>query len=228
MALNPKESLGDELVSRLLRGEAGDGGLENNLLREVQLGYAVSKLRLLLRSDDHKVVAAGMWIASELGAAARPLFADITDLMHHPALKVRFFALDCVITCARPEDDRALTLALDLLNDAEPAVRWKAMVSVATIPESLLKAAWDASGVNEQAGARRKGLELVLNATRSRDNTAVTSALASRDDILRRYAAAAAARMVHQDPFPLKQAMTSADPMIKQFASDMAARAGIA
>src|SRR5256885_1356658 len=136
-----REDIGDALVSRFLKGEAGNGGLENNLLREVQQGYAVSKLRRLLRSDEHEVVASGMWIASELGAAARPLFADITDLIPHPGLKVRFFALDCVITCARPEDARALTLALDLLNDAEPAVRWKAMVSVANISESLLKAA---------------------------------------------------------------------------------------
>ena len=227
MSRDQQEGPGDELVSRLLRGEAGGGELENRLLRELHEGYAVSKLRLLLRSPDEEVVAAGMWIASELGAAAKPLFADIVDLIHHPALKVRFFALDCLVACARPGDGRAITLGLDLLDDAELGVRWKAMVFAATAEVVLLRAARDVLGANEQKGARQSGLDLLMSASSSPDGTVVTSALKSSDPILRRYAAAAAARLVNRNPHPLKHAMKSTDPEIKQFASDMAARAGI-
>lgn len=86
---------GEELVSRLLRGEAGSGDLENRLLAEFQTGYPLHKLRLLLRAPDEKVVAAAIWIASELGSDTRPLFDDVVSLMEHPSKQVRFFALDC-------------------------------------------------------------------------------------------------------------------------------------
>jgi hypothetical protein len=69
-------------------------------------------------------------------------------------------------------------------------------------------------------------LQLVLNTTVSGEN-AIISGLAGRDALIRRYAAAAAARLVHRDASPLKQAMGSADSTIKQFAIGMAARAGI-
>lgn len=228
--MSPGESRnhGDQLLSRLLHGEVGGGKLENDLLRELHEGYPVSKLRLLLRAKDEKLVAAGMWIASELGASARPLFADVVSLIHHPFFQVRFFALDCLITCARTEDKEALALGLDLIDDPEPSVRWKAMVFLAGAPESLLRAIQITPSADQQADVAQEGLGLLLNSLASHDSAAVVSGLTSSNPVLRRYAAAAAARMAHRDPGPLKRAAASADPTIKQFALDMAARAGVA
>ena len=225
--LDRDTSHGDELLSRLLRGEVGGGELENRLLAELHEGYPVSKLRLLLKVKDEKVIAAGMWLASELGEAARPLFEDIVGLIHHPSLQVRFFALDCLVSCVRPEDKQAISLGFDLIDDPEPGVRWKALVFLATASDAVLRAARQIMSSDEPAGARAKGLELLLGSVASRDSVAITSALASSDAVLRRYAAAAAARMVNRDSGPLRQAMESTDPTIKQFATDMAARAGI-
>lgn len=217
---------GDELLSRLLRGEEDGGELENRLLDELHEGYPLSKLRLLLKANDGKTVAAGMWIASELGAGARPLFADIAGLIHHPRWQVRFFALDCLVTCSQPEDTLAVNLGLDLVEDPEPSVRWKALVFLATVPDTVLRAALSAPAA-KQSDLRTKGLHLVLNSAVSHNTAAIVSGLASSDALIRRYAAAAAARLVHRDAGPLKQATESADPTIKQFAIDMAARAGI-
>ncbi len=225
--LDRDKSRGDELLSRLLRGEVGGGELENRLLAELHEGYPVSKLRLLLKAKDEKVVAAGMWLVSEFGEAARPLFEDIIGLIHHPSLQVRFFALDCLVSCVRPEDKQAISLGFDLIDDPEPSVRWKALVFLATASDAVLRAARQIMSSDEPAGARAKGLELLLGSVASRDIVAITSSLTSSEAVLRRYAAAAAARMVHRDSGPLRQAMESADPTIKQFAADMAARAGI-
>ncbi|MGH6814107.1 MAG: hypothetical protein ACREC6_00220, partial [Hyphomicrobiaceae bacterium] len=50
---------------------------------------------------------------------------------------------------------------------------------------------------------------------------AIGAALAGADDILRRYAAAAAVRIAHRDTALLMQAMQSEDTAIKHFAEDM-------
>ena len=135
---------GEELLVRLMRGEAGGGDLENELLKEFQQGYPISKLRLLLRAHDEGVVEAAVWIASELGSDAMPLFSDIADLLRHASLKVRFFALDCLTVNAQPKDVRAVNVGLDLIEDPEPSVKWKALMFLSSAPEVVLCAAFNA------------------------------------------------------------------------------------
>jgi len=220
-------TLGDELLSRLLRGEAGGGELENRLLAELHAGYPATKLRLLLRADHEQIIASGVWLAAELGVGARPLLDDVVGLIHHPFLKVRFFALDYLVACTGPADGRAIGLGLDLIEDPEPSVRWCALVFLATLSDAQLRAGLLATAGDERAMAHKQGLQLLLGAAASPDTAAITSHLASTDSMLHKYAAAAAARIVRRDPRPLMQAIDSVDPTIKQFAMDMAERAGI-
>ncbi len=220
-------SRGDELLSRLLRGVVDSGELANELLAEFHRGYPVSKLRLLLKASDGKTVAAGMWIASELGARARPVFDEIVELLHHSCAHVRFFALDCLVSCARPEDKQAINRGLDLVEDSDSGVRWKAMVFLATVPEAVLRAAKHAATSHAPASSRAKGLDLLLSSIASCETGGITARLVDNDAVLRRYAAAAAARVAPRDPMPLRHAMGSEDTTIKQFAGDMAKRAGI-
>jgi len=218
---------GDKLLARLMHGDAGGGDLENELLKEFQHGYPINKLRLLLRAQDEEVVEAAVWIASELGADATPIFADIADLLRHPSLKVRFFALDCLTANAQPEDVRAVNLGLDLIDDPEPSVRWKALMFLSRAPEMVLRAAFNVLVV-EAAGVKQRGLDLLLHASASCDSAAIIAGLSDSNAVMRRYAAATAARVAHSDRGPLLQAMESPDPTVKQFAADAAARAGIA
>ena len=222
--LDRDNSAADQMMSRALHGQISGGELQNNLLREFQLGYPLNKLRLLLRSEDENITAAGMWIASELGAGVRPLFADIVDLIHHPALKVRFFSLDCVLVCAGVGDQRAINLGLDLVDDPEPAVRWKAMIFTSAVSDTVLRAALREPVVDESARKRRQVLEILLDSAATHDSAAITARLADSDPLVRRYAAAIAARVAHTDAGPLRQAMQSSDSTIKQFAVDMERR----
>lgn len=227
MVLDHDFNRGDNLLSRLMDGEVG-GELENRLLDELHRGYPVTKLRLLLNAEKDKVVAAGMWLMSELGADARPLFDDVVRLINYPSAHVRFFALDCLSSCVRPEDQQAITLGLGLLDDHEPSVRWKAMMFLATVPDAVLRTALNMGATNHDSGAREKGLRLLLDSAISRDTSAIVAALLNSDAVLRGYAAAAAARAVPWNPIPLKHAMASEDLTVKQFAKDVAARAGVA
>jgi hypothetical protein len=222
------QSRGDELLSRLLHGEAGKGTLEYCLLLEVGQGYPVERIRPLLTSHDEEIVAAGIWIASELSHYAKPLLPEIVGLIRHPFFKVRFFVFDCLLNCATPRDGHAIALAVDLIDDSHSGVRWQALVFLATVREELLRAIPKATTIDAQTALHQKGLRMLLAATTA-SNAAetVTSAISSPDSLLRRYGAAAAARMVYRDPGPLKKAMESADSTISEFARDMMARASI-
>jgi hypothetical protein len=167
-----------------------------------------------------------MWIASELGAAARSLLQEIVKRLHHPAARVRFFALDVLTSCAAPEDENALNGGLDLLDDPDQGVRWKALVFLATASEAALRTLRDSAMRQTPGGPRARGLQLMLSVIASREVEPVTQRLLGDDTVLHRYAAVAA-RMAHQDSTALRVAMASQDTTIRQFAKDMAARAGI-
>lgn len=227
MPLHKSQVRGDDLLFRLLQGDVGRGELENNLLREFQKDYPLSKLRLLLNSTDDRMVAAGIWIASELGAKARPLFADIVRLIRHRLKQVRFFALDCIATCATPQDGNVISLCLDGLEDTEPAVIWKTMTFIVNASPLLLRAAM-AREITSEAGlvsTRAQGLALALDPSNPHNVAKIISFLGGTDALLRRYAAAAAVRVAQHDPRPLKNALISEDPIIRRFATDMAVRA---
>lgn len=218
---------GDELVSQTLQNPQRGEELANDLLSAFQSGYPLHNLRRLLNADDTDTIATGVWIASELGAVVRPLFQEVVEQLHHPAARVRFFALDVLTSCGGPEDENALNRGLDLLDDPDQAVRWKALVFLANISEAALRALRDLAMRQAPAGSRAQGLQLMLSAMASREVEPVTQRLAGGDTVLHRYAAAVAARMVHQDATPLRAAMASQDTTVRQFAKDMAARAGI-
>jgi hypothetical protein len=214
----------DELLSRILAGEVGTGALENALLAQFQRGYPMSKLRILLQAKDDGAAAAGMWIASELGGAVRPLFRDIVKLMHHPAKKVRFYSLDCVLVCAGREDDEAINRGVDLIDDDESAVRWKALFFLAAVQDEALRAALTAR--SRRDGDRPYGQKLLqlLGSAVTHDSAAILAGLTDNDPMLRRFAAGMAARMARRDSSSLSRAAQSHDSTISQFAKDMLAR----
>jgi hypothetical protein len=216
------------LLSRLLRGQASDGDLTNLLLGELRQGYPVTKIRLLLNADDGATVAAGMWIASELGVNARPLFDDVVRRIDDVSPRVRFFALDCLLSCAGPQDADAVRLGLELVDDDEPSVRWKALVFLTTAAEQVLRAALNSPNSGKRTEVSQRGLRLLLKSQESRDTSELMAILLSNSAPLLGYAAAAAARMAQRDVGPLRRAMTSSDPTIRRFCVDMAARMGIA
>src|SRR6266850_734193 len=123
--MSANQSRGDELLSRVLSRLDGDGVIANDLLSEFQEGYPLENLLQLLTSHEEAVAVSGMWIASELGAKARPLFTEIIERLSHPSSDVRFFALDCLVSCAGPDDKDAVNRGLDLIDDPDPTVVWK-------------------------------------------------------------------------------------------------------
>jgi hypothetical protein len=204
------------LLASLLEGTApNDGVAENELLGELFQGYPVQKLRLLLHTDRESAVVVGMWLASELGANARPLFADVISLIRYPNKKVRFWALDVCMTCSRPEDAASIRAVLGLVDDPESAVRWNAMIFLSNGPETVFRSLRDKYAGEAVSDAQKEGLSILVDAVTARNSAAISAALTHSDAIVRRYAAAAAARLAYRDDAPLRQAMSSSDPDVK-------------
>jgi len=216
---------GDELLSRLLRSP-DDSVIANDLLDEFHGGYPLDNLLPLLTSHGEAVAQCGMWIASELGANARPLFATIVEGLRHPSPGVRFWALDCLISCSTPEDTDAINCGLDLIDDPDPGVVWQALVSLASLPTAVVRAAADLAMRQAPRSTRAKGLDLVLAPDTPQDIERVILGLREEDQTLRRYAAVAAARLGDRVMRPLRLAMASEDSTIQRFAKDMAERKG--
>ncbi len=111
-----------------------------------------------------------------------------------------------------------------MVEDPDPGVSWKALGLLASAPDGVVRAARDQALQDDPASARAKALAVLADASSSQR---VIVALADGDVGLQRYAAAAAARVVGRDSQPLRAALKSRDEVVRQFASDMAARAGV-
>ena len=218
-------TIGDTLLSRLLRDKYLTGRQAYGLLEEFQGGYPLDELRVLFKSEDKEVVRIGIFIISELGAAASPLGADIVALLNYPDVVVRGYALDWIMAFANGEDGFAVHRALDLVEDSVPGIRSMATQCLARVPDSALRAAFKTTPAGQWR--RKRDLELLIESVASGDAEIVISELASTDATTRRYAAAAAARMAIRDPAPLQKAVHSEDPEVKDFALHQARQLGI-
>lgn len=205
-------------VERILDSSSGDerDALKLELLQELQRGRPIGDLNVLLKAADPGAVKAGVWVASELGAAGKPLLADVVPLLEHPDPTVRFFALDCILLWASTDDGPALARAAAMLEDPSQAVRWKAMQVLSRASETQLATA----SASMLAPAQKELLGWLLGPG-ARDRDLVIAQLESHDPLARLYGAVAAARLASVDRLPLSRAAESVDDDVRTFAHDM-------
>jgi hypothetical protein len=210
----------DILVRKIIEGGPGEGRLANDLLAKFFEGYPVTELRRLFRASEKAVVEVGVWLASELGAKGRPLIDDIVALLDHPSIRVRYFAVDFMMTNVRAGDTDAIRKVVDLIDDPARAVRTEVMKFLAVIADDVALAAQQ---IARQSGreVEARGLDLIVDAVAARNTAAIRRGLADQNDALRRYAGAAAARLRNYDRRPLEFALRSDDPDLNTFATEI-------
>lgn len=214
----------ESLVGRILSGETGDGRLLNDLVSAFYEGFPLRELRKLFTSTNEHVVAAGMWVASELGSRGRPLLNDVVALLTHPNANVRYYAVDFVMNTVEAGDRDAITSVIGLVSDSDSGVRQMVMKFLLAVPEDIIKAAIDQEVGRLASPGRNLGLRLIVESIGHRDADAILAALASNDPIVRRYAVAAAGRLRPYDRRPLEQALRSDDDDVSTFASRLSTR----
>ena len=195
------------------------GVLANELSKEFSRGCSVDRLRPLLLSKNNNVAEIGIWVTSELGRGAAPLLDDVVTLLRHPGKNVRFFAIDSVLSCATEWNKLEVASVIPLLNDAEAAVRWKAMDFLSRASREQLQGALDYLNTTEPQSVHVHELEWLLGEGGSNPGE-IMSFIQSQEALLRKYGVVAAARMSQRNSEPLSYAASTADPDIKQFAWD--------
>jgi hypothetical protein len=204
-------SRGDELIE-MLREDSSDHAARA-LLSEFSAGYPVERLARLFHSGNLAAVEFGAWIASELGERAAPLLSEMPSLLNTPARAIKFFAIDVILVCAGPDDGPAIAQAITLIEDADEAVRWKAMQLLFRSSETQL----DAAGAHLRSEPIRSLTAWLGTGSAQAD---ITSRLTSSDRTTRLFAAAAAARVALNDRGALDLAATMVDTEISTFARE--------
>ena len=197
--------------------------LANELLSEYYRGSDLSSLRDLLRSGDHRIVACSTWIACELGEVGKPLLPEVKHLLGYPSKGVRFWAIECVQEWAGPSNGHEIASTVALVDDAEQAVRWKAMVFLALASREQLQAAVDRLTAADPESPYLDELRWML-APAGANPDQIADAIERPSSLRQKFAVAAAFRIAKSDPGPLRRAMSSDDPDVAQFAGDMLKR----
>jgi HEAT repeat protein len=145
---------------------------------------------------------------------------SVVVLLQHSYHKVRFWAIDSLLSHMEPTDVEAIQKVLALLGDPESSVRWKTMMFLLRVPSTILDAALEGELPAGSTRAHGDGLRLLTRDTQ--DSNRIVSGLTANDPLLRRYAAVAAALLSESNPSPLRTAMNSPDSDIRDFARDVA------
>ena len=207
----------DELLKKVVL-DPEDGALANDLLDLFHGGFPIINLRPLLSSANDGVARTGTWLASELGERCRPVLEDICGLLRHSDRRVRYFAIDCLMS-APPTNIEPVVEVIGLLRDRDAAVRLKAMEFVAGAPaESLQALIPHLSDENFELG-HVAGTRLLLD--RHPTPEEIQAFIESEDPVRRKYGAAAAARFIEVDETPINVACNSTDEDVRQFAEDL-------
>lgn len=193
------------------------GVLANDLLGEFHRGCPLEYLRPMLRSGNDEVVTLGVWIASELGEKGKPLLGDVFVLLKHPAKKVRFSAIDCILVWASPSESSALVSVVGLLEDPEAGVRWKAMDFVSRASREQLESALAYLVAINPKSSHVLGLRWLLG-PQSHIPAEVMRITDGEDPVLRKYGAIAAARISQESTQALFHASGVPDPDVRDFA----------
>jgi hypothetical protein len=194
---------GDELLARVLAGDERESTVANELLKEIGRGYPVGRLSTLLHSNSEKAIEDGVWIASELGAGARPILGDLLPLYDYPNKRIKYYAVELALTAATDEDGEVVGNAISRITDDEPPVRKMAFRFMARADRSVLVA-----GVLFVKGAEIAGLlEWALEVEgESRDDDEIALRLRESDGLAQVFAAIAAARVYGRNPHYLQLA----------------------
>lgn len=209
---------GDKIVQEIISNPE-DERLPNDLLREFQKGYPVENLSLLMQCKDEQVCKSAVWIASELGDKCCLLFEDIIRFLSHRMKYIRFFAIDCILSCSASDDGEGIAKVISLLEDIESSVRWKALqfLSRATIAQLEKGLAYYES--KQRDSLHTSGIQLLMDANNKKHENVMVF-LNSEIPLLRKYGAAAAARIFDYNPELLRIASNSNDSDIKEFSED--------
>jgi hypothetical protein len=202
MTESAEEVGGDRVLARVLAGKWGSG-IGNELLKEFSRGYPVERLSKLLESDDEGVIEHGVWLASELGAGARPILSELLPLYEYPNRRIKYYAIELALTAATEQDGEVIAQAVRLIRDPEQPVRRAAFELLTRADAARLAASLPHIDDPDIAELLEWALEIE---SESREDDEIMPRLRDSDVVRWIFAAVAAARIYGRNPHYLELA----------------------
>lgn len=207
---------GDELLARVLSGDERGSGVANDLLNEFFRGYPIGKLTTLLRSDNEQVLQSGAWIASELAREARPILGDLVTLFDSSDVRVKYYAIETVLTAATKHDGEVVARAVSLIGDPELPVRRMSFQLLTRADAAVLTASLPYLVDRQIAALLEWALEVE---SESRDSDEIASRLRESDTIGQLFAVIAAVRIYRRNPHYLQLAASLSEGDVQSLAA---------
>lgn len=212
----------DELIHTLIAtpDEPDHEVLANELLGEYWDGHPIETLRPLLGSPHDEVVGVAMFVVSELGDEGASLLNDVSKLLGHHDVGIRFDVITSLLTCATASDGDKIAPVVLLLDDPDSRIRWKAMRFLSLASAEQLRAAVKHFQEHQPDVPHIANLKW-LDSESASNAADVEQLIRSEDSLRRKYGIIAATRIASQSQQPLLSGLSSDDTDVVHFAERM-------
>lgn len=217
------KSSSEELIEAL-RKSPGDGGIANELLRQMFRGYPVENLRQLLNDERDTVVEVGVWIASELAEKAAPVVSEVQALLKHHNERIRYLAINTILTTPPKKDDLAIVEIINLTDDPSEIVRQNGIRFLSGVQVERLRAVLESSDKLNLSSIQLNGINLVVEFREQYDLDKLMRVIKDSDRALLKYGLAAIGGVYSEVSEVIKFALRHGDQDSKVFASNLVCR----
>jgi hypothetical protein len=219
------KKLNRDLISQIASSPRNASAIDK-LLQNLNAGEEVDVLLLLINSNSNEVSEIGTWIASEIGARSVSIMENLVLLLSSPNSNIVFNILDCLTSCSNSTSAKNLVLGLEKLASKHGNLVWKAQMFLWSLSDESVLSALEYMIAHDQQLNHLRGLKLIYQTHKGIPHLLISEALQSTDQIFQAYAVVCAALISSQNIEPMRLAIRSENPVVKEFA-ESAIRIGL-
>ena len=194
-------------------------GKSHELLQAYFGGLSLETLIPLLQSDDLAIQKPTIWIVSELAGEGCSLLPHVLPLVDSADHYIRYYALECILLCAKGRYIKEFVHLIRSINDASPSNKILAMRLLANAEDVQLRTGLDlvVEYQIEDYQLHQFGLDRLLNHSQLEERD-IVDMLNSGEPLTQQYGVIIAGRRYECSPKLIQDALTSHNVYVQEFA----------
>ncbi len=181
----------ENMIEAILAGEDVDAF---KLIGAFRRGYPVKNLSRLLCSSNKRAVAAGAYIANQIGYMLRPCITELTALLDSESAQIRSDVIHGLGACATVKHTETLGKLILALDDPDPFVHRAAILSIARSRDDTRLAYGVRAAAELAPGTVFEDLAQVFRSSERVDTETLVWLIEHQNPIARRFAVGVACR----------------------------------
>jgi len=215
-----KNEIGYELIEDLLFDPSDffNQGKTYDLLNKFFKGLPVETLIPLLTSSEIDVQKSAIWIASELASNACILIPYIAPLVESKEKYIRYYALECVMLCAKGQYISYILYLINSINDDENMVMAHSMKLVSNTDKTQLIAGIEIINETKDKDYQLhiEGLTKLINVDNLTEKE-VINMIDSNKPLIQRYGAIIVEKAFKSNVGLIDYALSSSNSIVKEY-----------